>query len=117
MKKSFLIATFLILSGCASTATTDTPKKDSQTQVMETWFKYHSECVAKLDASSSLDELKHNAEEAIMVRQAICRDLGEAQECGAMTHEQANEWYAQYRVSLGKENIAFCDTYQRLKKR
>ena len=116
MKKLLLIPVFLILSGCASPRAVQAPDQCLQMQVMQTWFKYHSEWVTKLECSSSLQELNYNAEEAIMVRQAICRDLSEAQEEGALTPEQVSEWYSQYRVALGKENIVFCDTYQRLKK-
>jgi uncharacterized protein YceK len=117
MKKLLLIPVFLILSGCASSTTVQAPDQSLQMQTMRTWFRYHSDWVAKLECSSSLQELNYNAEETIMVRQGICRDLREAQEDGALTPEQVSEWYSQYRVALGKENIVFCDTYLRLQKR
>lgn len=137
MKKLFLVATFLILSGCATSndqtcagTVTDEISKEQwlkeydswikdrqahQPQIMTTWFRYHDDLVKKMNSASSLEELTRTTEEAIMARQGICRDLSEAQHDGVWTASQCDPWFKELRLAIGKENIAYIDAQNRLK--
>jgi hypothetical protein len=123
MKKHSSLASFLLFlslfhCGCQTPSNGVTNAgatlESREERIMITWFKYHGDLVESIRCSADSDKLRYNAEEAILVRQGIVRDLSIYSYEEKMTKEETDMWYEKLRIAVGTENIAYVDAYHRL---
>ena len=115
---SLVVALSFFSSGCQTTPNSATnagaTHQSREERIMVTWFKYHDDLVESIRCSMNSDKLRYNAEEAMLARQGIVRDLSIYSHEGKMTKAETDMWYEKLRIAVGTENIAYVDAYQRL---
>lgn len=113
-RTSWAVLGALFVSGCTAAPNAGATPQSKEEKIMVTWFRYHDDLVESIRCSKDSDRLRHNAEEAILARQGIVRDLSQYQYEGRMSKSDVDVWYEKLRIAVGTENIAYVDAHDRL---